>query len=178
MNDEFHVKTNHKTYTSSFVLLSIGRRGSPRKLGIPGEEKEKVFYRLLEPELIKNNNILIIGGGDSAIESALLLNHETNNISISYRSNSFSRLKPKNLEKINEAISNRKIKVYFNSNVKEIKDKTVLLSVSGEEEIKEIENDLVYIFAGGVLPTMFLEQIGVKITKKFGEAVLSHKNLF
>jgi thioredoxin reductase (NADPH) len=172
----FEIKTNKNTYTSSSVLLSIGRRGSPRKLGIPGEQKEKVFYRLLEPELIINSKVLVVGGGDSAIESALLLTGGNNVITISYRSNSFSRLKPKNLEKINEAASQGKIKIFFNSNVKEIKDKSVLLSINNDEEIKEIENDIVYIFAGGILPTMFLEQIGIKITKKFGEAVLSHKN--
>ncbi len=175
-NNLFEIKTNKNTYKSNTVLLSIGRRGSPRKLGVPGEQKEKVFYRLLEPELIKNSKVLVVGGGDSAIESALLLTIENNVITISYRGNSFSRLKPKNLEKINEAVSQGKVKVFFNSNVKEIKDKSILLSVNDNKEIKQIENDLVYIFAGGILPTMFLEQIGIRITKKFGEAILSHKN--
>ncbi len=172
----FEVKTNKDIYTAAFVLLSIGRRGSPKKLGVPGEQKEKVYYRLLEPELIKNTKILIVGGGDSAIESALLLMEENNDITISYRSNSFSRLKPKNLEKIDKAVSQDKIKVIFNSNVKEVKDKSVLISINEKEELKEIENDLVYIFAGGILPIVFLERIGIKITKKFGEAILSHKN--
>jgi thioredoxin reductase (NADPH) len=176
MNNLFEIKTNKNTYTSNSVLLSIGRRGSPGKLGVPGEQNEKVFYRLLEPELIKNSKVLVVGGGDSAIESALLLTGENNFITISYRNNSFSRLKPKNLEKINEAVSQGKIRVFFNSNVKEIRDKSVLLSVNSNEELKEIENDLVYVFTGGILPTMFLEQIGIKITKKFGEAILSHKN--
>jgi putative YpdA family bacillithiol system oxidoreductase len=175
-NNYFEVKTNKDTYTAAFVLLSIGRRGSPKKLGVPGEQKEKVYYRLLEPELIKNTKILIVGGGDSAIESALLLMEENNEITISYRSNSFSRLKPKNLEKIDKAVSQDKIKVIFNSNVKEIKDKSVLISINEKEELEEIENDLVYIFAGGILPVAFLERIGIKITKKFGEAILSHKN--
>ncbi len=175
-NSHFEVKTSKDHYTSNFVLLSIGRRGSPRKLGIPGEQKEKVFYRLLEPELIKNTKVLIVGGGDSAIESALLLTGENNEVTISYRGNSFSRIKPKNLERINKAVSNGQVKVILNSNIKEIKDTSVLLSINGMEELKEIENDMVYIFAGGILPTEFLEKIGIKITKKFGEAVLSHKN--
>jgi thioredoxin reductase (NADPH) len=176
INSIFEIETNKNSYTSNSVLLSIGRRGSPRKLGIPGEQKEKVFYRLLEPELIKNSKVLVVGGGDSAIESALLLSGNNNVVTISYRSNSFSRLKPKNLEKINEAVFLGKIKVFFNSNVKEIKDKSILLAINSNEELKELENDLVYIFAGGILPTMFLEQIGIKITKKFGEVILSHKN--
>ncbi len=176
INSHFEVKTTKDTYASKFVLLSIGRRGSPRKLGVPGEQKEKVFYRLLEPELIRNTKVLIVGGGDSAIESALLLNGENNKVTISYRGSSFSRIKPKNLELINKAISQGRIKIIFKSNVKEIKDKSVIISLNEENELIEIENDLVYIFAGGILPTEFLEKIGIKITKKFGEAILSHKN--
>ena len=171
INDYFQVVTNKEKYKSNSVILCIGRRGSPRKLGIPGEEKEKVAYRLLEPELIHNQKILIVGGGDSAIESALLL-MEDNEVSISYRNDKFSRLKPKNLEKMNEAVIDRKIKIFYNSNVKEIKDKSVILQV--EEKQKETDNDLVYIFAGGELPTKFLEKIGIKIDKKFGEAILKH----
>jgi len=172
VNDYFLITTNKEKYKSNSVILCIGRRGSPRKLGVPGEGKEKVAYRLLEPELIHNQKILIIGGGDSAIESALLLMEENNEVSISYRSDKFSRLKPKNLEKINKAAIDRKIKLFYNSNVKEIKDKSVILQV--EEKQKEIDNDLVYIFAGGELPTKFLEKIGIKIDKKFGEAILKH----
>ena len=176
INYRFEIRTNKGFYSSKYVLLSIGRRGSPRKLGIPGEQKEKVFYRLIEPELINNTKILVVGGGDSAVESALLLTEENNKVTISYRGNSFSRIKPKNLEKINMAAAQNRIEIIFNSNVKEIKDKSVLLSIGEKEELKEIENDLVYIFAGGILPAEFLEKIGIKITKKFGEAVLSHKN--
>ena len=171
INDYFLVSTNKEKYKTNSVVLCIGRRGSPRKLGVPGEEKEKVAYRLLDPELIQNQKILIVGGGDSAIESALLL-MEDNVVSISYRSDKFSRLKPKNLEKINEAVNDKKIKIFYNSNVKEIKDKSVILQV--EENQKEIDNNLVYIFAGGELPTKFLEKIGIKIEKKFGEAILKH----
>ena len=171
IKDHFEVITNKEKYTSNSVILCIGRRGSPRKLGIPGEEKEKVAYRLLEPELIHDQDVLIVGGGDSAIESALLLADEKNNVSVSYRSDSFARLKPRNLEKITEAISTNKIRVFYNSNVKEIKDKSVILISDIEKEIK---NDLVYIFAGGELPTKFLEKIGITIEKKFGEAILKH----
>ena len=176
LNNFFEIKTTRGLYKSKFVLLSIGRRGSPRKLGVPGEEKGKVFYRLLEPELINNTKVLIVGGGDSAIESALLLKGENNEVTISYRGNSFSRIKPKNLDKINQTESEGSVRIIFNSNVKEIKDTSVVLAINDMEDVEEIENDLVYIFAGGILPTEFLEKIGIKITKKFGEAVLSHKN--
>jgi len=171
----FIVKTNKDHYTSSSVLLAIGRRGSPRKLGVPGEEKEKVAYRLIEPEFIKNQNVLVVGGGDSAIESALLLASENNNVTLSYRSDSFARLKPRNLDNITKAISNKKISVLYNTNVVEILDKAIILKVNESEEIISIENDFVYVFAGGILPTIFLAEIGIKITKKFGEAILQHK---
>ncbi|NCS87880.1 MAG: 4Fe-4S ferredoxin [Ignavibacteria bacterium CG2_30_36_16] len=170
-DDTFIVMTNKGHYTTRAILLSIGRRGTPRKLGVPGEENEKVYYRLLEPELIHEQNILVVGGGDSAIESALLLVEENNKVTLSYRSNSFSRIKPRNLEKINQAANSGEINVIFNSTVVEIKDDEVLLSIENSEEIT-IPNDLVYVFAGGELPTKFLEKIGITITKKFGDAVL------
>jgi len=170
----FTIKTNKNTYNTKTVLLSIGRRGSPRKLGVPGEEKEKVTYRLIEPELIHEKEILVVGGGDSAIESTLQLADEGNDVTLSYRGDSFSRLKPKNLERINELSKNGNVKVLLNSSVKEIGDKSVILTLSGTNEETEIQNDLVYIFAGGELPTIFLEKIGVRITKKFGEAILKH----
>ena len=170
-NYGFNVVTSKSKYNASKVILAIGRRGSPRKLNVPGEGKEKVFYRLLEPELLKEKNVLIVGGGDSAVESALLLSEE-NNVTISYRNNSFSRLKPKNHEKILEAIDSNKLKVIYESNVIEICDNEVKLRVNENEIV--IANDLVYIFAGGELPNTFLEKIGIDISKKFGEAILKH----
>jgi len=171
----FRIETSKHVYTSKTVLLSIGRRGSPRKLGVPGEDKEKVAYRLLEPELIHNQKILIVGGGDSAVESALLLSEEKNEVTLSYRNDSFSRLKPKNLERIQKAENDKTIRIIFKSTVKEIKDDTVIISVEGKENYLSLDNDLVYIFAGGELPTQFLEKIGIRITKKFGETILKHE---
>ena len=170
----FTLKTNKGTYLSKTVLLAIGRRGSPRKLGIKGEDKEKVAYRLLEPELIHNQQILIVGGGDSAIEAALLLADEDNTVTLSYRGDNFSRIKPMNLERINESSLNGKVKVLLKSIVKEIANQSVVLTLPEENNEIEIPNDLVYIFAGGELPTVFLEKMGVRITKKFGEAILKH----
>ena len=172
--DIFEVQTSKGNYIASGVLLAIGRRGSPRKLGVPGESKEKVSYRLLEPELIHNKNVLVVGGGDSAVESAMLLADEKNNVTLSYRKDSFSRIKPKNLERINNAIKHKKINMIFNSTVKEIMDDKVLIELTDKNKTVELTNDLVYIFAGGVLPTKFLESIGIKITKKFGDAILKH----
>ncbi len=173
--DIFQVETSKKVYTTKTVVLSIGRRGSPRKLGVPGENKEKVAYRLLEPELIHNKKVIVVGGGDSAIENALLLADENNEVILSYRNNSFSRLKPKNLERIQRAVKDRSVKLLLSSNVKEIKDDSVIISVEGKENFLTVPNDLVYIFAGGELPTSFLEKIGISITKKFGDAILKHE---
>jgi len=170
----FEVQSSNRNYKSNSVLLAIGRRGSPRKLGVPGESKEKVMYRLIEPELIKNKNVLVVGGGDSAIESALLLADEGNFVTLSYRKEFFSRLKPKNFDLINYAIKNNQVKVVFNSSVKEILDREVILTIAGNDKEIKIRNDFVYVFAGGVLPTKFLEQIGIQITKKFGDAILKH----
>jgi len=172
--DYFEVISSKNKYRVNFILLSMGRRGSPRKLGIPGETKEKVYYRLLEPELIHNQKILIVGGGDSAIESALLLRDGSNEVSISYRSENFSRLKPKNHERIEEAIKKKTVIVIYNSNVVEILDDKVILSVSNSDQKIEISNNLVYIFAGGELPTKFLEKIGIEVSKKYGEVILKH----
>lgn len=168
------VQTNKNHYSTKSVLLAIGRRGSPRKLDVPGEEKDKVFYRLLEPELIHNQKILVVGGGDSAIENALLLVDENNEVTLSYRGDSFARLKPKNLERVNNYSKNGKVKVLLGSEVSEILDNSVIMRINDSAEPKVIENDLVYIFAGGILPTKFLEEIGIRITKKFGEAILKH----
>jgi len=170
----FIVKTDKTHYTSKGIILAIGRRGSPRKLGVPGEESENVYYRLIEPELIHEKNILVVGGGDSAVESAMLLADERNRVTLSYRNETFSRLKPKNLERINDYIKRKKVKALFNSNVKEILPDTAVLNFNQNPDELRIKNDMTYIFAGGILPTSFLEGIGITITKKFGDAILKH----
>ncbi len=171
-NDYFNIQTaTGEKFTSKTVLLAIGRRGTPRKLGVRGEVLEKVAYRLLEPELIRGKNILVVGGGDSAIESALLL-ADNNKVTLSYRGDAFSRLKPSNSQKMSTAMEKGSIDVRLNSNVLSFESEIVTLAI-GTETLK-LKNDLVYIFAGGELPTQFLEKIGIMITKKFGEAILKH----
>jgi len=174
--DEQFVVSNSsgETFSANKVLLAIGRRGSPRKLGVEGEGMEKVAYKLLEPELISGKNILVIGGGDSAIESALLL-AEDNKVNLSYRSDKFNRLKPKNAENILQAIEKGKIIVLFESNVTNIILDKVEIRVKDGNTLS-LDNDLVYIFAGGELPTQFLEKSGIKISKRFNYTLLSHKN--
>jgi len=171
----FKIETNNKDeYICNNVLLSIGRRGSPRKLNIPGENSLKVAYRLLEPEQIKDKKIVVVGGGDSAIESALLLKDD-NEVILSYRKDKFSRLKPKNKENIFKAKTDNSINLMFNSNVASINDDHVMIKTEEDETGKQIDNDLVYIFAGGEMPTSFLQKAGVEITKRFGYVIKKHK---
>jgi thioredoxin reductase/ferredoxin len=171
----FTVETIHgENFTTKSILLAIGRRGTPRKLSVPGENSEKVAYRLLEPELITHKNIVVVGGGDSAIESALLL-ADRNKVTISYRNNSFGRIKPKNAAKINAAIKDGMIDVKFESNLISIEPDAILYTENNSKEILKMVNDLVYIFAGGELPTEFLRKIGIEISTKYGEAILKHR---
>lgn len=174
-DDTFKIETNTgETYISNHVLLAIGRRGTPRKLGCPGEDTQKVAYRLLEPERINDKKIVVVGGGDSAIESALLLKDQ-NEVILSYRKDKFSRLKPKNRHKILAAEEDGSIKIIYNSNLISINKEDVLIKTAENDEGMLVPNDLVYIFAGGELPTKFLQKAGVEITKRFGYIVKKHK---
>ncbi len=171
-----HFKLTTRTgeeYTAKNVLLAIGRRGTPRKLGVPGEDTEKVAYRLLEPEAIQGKDIVIVGGGDSAIESALQL-CDQNNVILSYRSDVFSRIKSRNSEAIFEAAASGRVDLQFNTNIVTIEKEQINIKSSKTGDSHSYKNDLVYIFAGGELPTQFLTKVGIEITKKYGDAVLKH----
>lgn len=167
------VTANGEEFIGTNVLIAIGRRGSPRKLNIPGEESTKVAYRLLEPENISDKNIVVVGGGDSAMEAAMLLK-DTNEVKLLCRSDNFTRSKPKNRERINEIIENKTMEVIYNSSLISIRDDSVQFKIKDQETIIEADNDLVFIFAGGELPTKFLEKPGVKITKRFGYIMKKH----
>lgn len=180
-DDIFTIETlNGDSFTSKTVLLALGRRGTPRKLGIEGEMNQKVAYRLLDAELIKDKKILIVGGGDSAVEAALLLAN-ANKVTLAYRAEKFSRLKSRNAELINNAILTDMIDMKFNTNLTLINETFVVLKQkiftdkenSYTEDLK-LENDLVYIFAGGELPTEFLRKAGIEVNTKYGEAVMKH----
>lgn len=173
--DCFSIQTlRGETFKTKNVLLAIGRRGSPRKLGIPGEGLENVAYRLLEPENIANKKVVVVGGGDSAIEAALSL-IDQNKVILSYRSEAFSRLKPKNREKLDAAVQEGKIDVKLQSNLTKIEADKVFMTLEKDADPVALENDLVYIFAGGELPTEFLKKAGVEISKRHGYTVKKHK---
>jgi thioredoxin reductase len=133
-----------------------------------------VAYRLLEPENIADKKVIVVGGGDSAIEAALaLIDH--NKVILSYRSEAFSRLKPKNREKLDAAVQEGKIDVKLQSNLSRIEADKVFMNLGKDAEPLVLENDLVYIFAGGELPTDFLKKAGVEISKRHGYTMKKHK---
>ena len=142
-------------------MLALGRTGTPRKLGVKGEELPKVMYRLIEADHYVNRKILVVGGGDSAIEAAMGLGHQHGNtVTLSYRKEAFSRIKERNAQRIEECIRTGKVSVVFNSMPVEFKPESVLLEVNGA--IQELANDFVWIFAGGVPPYDFLKKIGLQ----------------
>jgi thioredoxin reductase len=169
----FLVKTEDQNHSARAVLLAVGRRGSPRKLQVPGEALEKVAYRLLEPEDIAGKHILVVGGGDSAIEAALSLAVQ-NEVVLSYRGEAFNRIKAGNARKINEGIKSGLLSVLFESNVVSILENQVRLKMDETGELLDLENDLVYIFAGGELPVEFLKKVGINFSTKRGETILKH----
>lgn len=167
--DGFVVKTNKGGYVTKSVLLTMGRRGTPRKLGVPGEEAAKVVYRLVDAEQYKGQSVLVVGGGDSALEAAVALSEQPGTqVILSYRSEAFSRVKPKNSGLLDAAQKAGRIQVMLNSGVLEIRAKDVVIEANSQ--IKAYKNDAVIVCAGGLLPTPLLQKIGIRFESKFGTA--------
>ena len=160
-------------YRARSVILALGRRGTPRKLGIPGEELPKVMYGLIEADAYVNSRILVVGGGDSAVEAAMGLAYQKGNqVTLTYRQEEFSRIKERNAQRIREAIRTKKVRVLFRSQPVEVREKSVMVDVAGT--ITEIPNDWMWVFAGGEPPNAFLQKIGVAmgdrdLTREAGE---------
>ncbi|PYX84014.1 MAG: hypothetical protein DMG70_08095 [Acidobacteria bacterium] len=158
----FTVTTSKSQYRTRAVILALGKTGTPRKLGVKGEEMPKVMYRLIEADHYINKKILVIGGGDSAVEAAMGLAHQVGNeVTLSYRQDRFSRIKERNSTRVEECVRSGKLKVLFNSTPLEFREHAVVLEVKGER--MEIPNDFVWIFAGGTPPYDFLKKIGVQL---------------
>jgi thioredoxin reductase/NAD-dependent dihydropyrimidine dehydrogenase PreA subunit len=165
----FLVTTNRSEYEVKTILLAIGRRGTPRKLGVPGEELPKVAYKLIDPEQYRGLNVLIVGGGDSALESAVAISEVADTtVTLSYRSAAFSRAKQKNRRRVETAAAEGRLRVLMESNVTAITSDRVELDHRGEQ--LQLPNDAVIINAGGILPTGLLQELGIEIETKFGTA--------
>ena len=161
------VKTTRGEHHARSVLLAIGRRGTPRKLGVPGEEQSKVVYRLAAPEQYHGQRVLVVGGGDSALEAALALVEEAET-TLCYRSETFSRAKAKNKEGVEQAAQAGRLLLLLSSQVKEIAERSVRIETP--MGIKELANDAVLVCAGGLLPTPLLREAGIAIETKHGQA--------
>ncbi len=156
----FTVTTQQAVYRSHAVILALGRNGVPRTLGVKGEDLPKVMYRLIEADHYINKNILVVGGGDSAVEAAVGLSiQKGNRVTLSYRREAFQRIKERNAQRLEEAQRSDKVEVIFNSMPVEFTPDRVILNVDGV--IRELPNDYVWIFAGGVGPNDFLKKIGI-----------------
>ena len=165
----FLVRTTVGEYRTANVLLAIGRRGTPRKLGVPGEDLPKVVYRLVDPEQYAGQHVLVVGGGDSALEAAAsIAENGAASVTLSYRGDAFSRAKPRNRERIAAAGQSGLLKVLLKSEVRRIDPDRVLLDCGGRES--QIPNDAIIVSAGGILPTEFLRGIGVHVETKYGTA--------
>jgi thioredoxin reductase (NADPH) len=162
----FTATTNKRQYKIASVLLAIGRRGTPRKLEVPGEELSKVVYRLIDAEQYRLKRVLVVGGGDSAVEAALACAAVGAKTDLSYRGDAFSRLKPANRDRLQLAQKKGELAVWLNSQVLRIEEKSVLISGPGGEQT--LANDAVIISVGGVLPAALLKSIGVMVDTKFG----------
>ena len=155
------VSSNEGLFIATKVILAIGKSGDARKLNIPGEDLDKVKNRLFDAADHKGQNILIVGGGDNALESAIALAKSGNSITISYRKSAFSRPKQENMEEVRKWQKKGIITIVYKSAVKEIRDKSVLLTTEGAET--EIANDTVYVMIGRELPTQFLRRSGIRM---------------
>lgn len=163
------VHSTKSSYRANAVLLAIGRRGTPRKLGVRGEELPHVVYRLIEPEQYAGRRVLVVGGGDSALEAAACLAEEgAAGVMLSYRGESFGRAKPRNRTRVTEAQASGRLRVLLNSRVLSIGEKEVEMEAGGSRLV--VPSDAVIVNAGGVLPGEFLQSIGISVETRWGTA--------
>ena len=170
----FEVIAKDKKYKALKVIVATGKSGSYRKLNVPGEDLPKVFNRLFDPADAEGHDVLVVGGGDTALETAIAVADFAKSVTISYRKPSFARPKQGNLEKLNRLVEQGKIKILFETTVKEIKKNSVVLSEKDGKEI-EIPNSLVFAMIGTELPVDFFKRSGIKME---GELDTTSKLMF
>ncbi|MCB0752398.1 MAG: NAD(P)-binding domain-containing protein, partial [Ignavibacteriae bacterium] len=161
-NNVFSVITDKKNYKALRVIIAIGKSGNSRTLDVPGEEFPKVFNRLFDPTDAKDKDVLVVGGGDSALETAILTSEYAKSVSISYRKPSFARAKEGNADKVKRLVEQNKVKLLMETNVNEIKEDRVIIESSDKEKI-ELKNDIVFTMIGRELPTEFFNKSNIKM---------------
>lgn len=165
----FHVRTANALYSARRVILAIGRRGVPRRLGVPGEDGGNVYYGLAEPDSFAGRRIVVVGGGDSAVEAALMLAEQPGTrVRLSYRRPQLARVKPVNLKHLEEAVGSGKVQPLWSSSIRAIGPHSITYTDASTAN-HDIENDDVFAFIGGELPTKFLQETGIALDTKFGE---------
>jgi len=163
------VVTTGGHYDAGAVVLAIGRRGTPRTLDVPGEALSKVVYRLVDPAQYRGRRVLVVGGGDSAVETALACAAERGTrVTLAYRGDAFSRIKPANRTRLDEARRAAALEVLLRAEIRSIAADRVELEVDGAP--RTMPNDVVIVQAGGVLPTDLLREAGIAFERKFGTA--------
>jgi thioredoxin reductase/NAD-dependent dihydropyrimidine dehydrogenase PreA subunit len=163
----FLVQTTQGPVKTRRVILAIGRRGTPRKLGVPGEERDGVYYSLAEPEHFAGRRVVVVGGGDSAVEAAMMLADQPGTtVRLSYRKDALARVKPRNQERFDAAVAEGKVTPLWGTNLTRIGEGAVTYADAGQEHT--IENDDVFVFIGGELPTAFLKACGIAFDTHFG----------
>jgi thioredoxin reductase (NADPH) len=160
----FEARTSKKLYRAQKVVVAIGTRGKPRKLGVPGELLPKVTALLNDPAEHRGQRVMVVGGGDSAVEAAVALAEHAARIIFSYRGKALSRCKAKNRQKLDELVRAGRIELRFGSNVVEIKPESVKLKMG--DQVQEVENDHLFVCIGGDAPVKWLEGVGVKFSDK------------
>jgi thioredoxin reductase/NAD-dependent dihydropyrimidine dehydrogenase PreA subunit len=161
----FEVATAVASHRARSVVLAMGRRGTPRRLEVPGEELPKVFYDIVEMEAFAGRRMLVVGGGDSAVESAVGLARQAGTeVTLSYRGDDFRRVKERNQEKLAAEEARGRVCVLRRSRVREIRPDAVVLEVEGVS--RELANEFVVVRAGGEPPFGFLKRVGIRIVTK------------
>ncbi|MEW5975770.1 MAG: NAD(P)-binding domain-containing protein [Acidobacteriota bacterium] len=174
----FLVTTSKGQYRAKRVVLATGQRGNPRKLGVQGENQEHVYHRLYSPRKYKNQDILVVGGGNSAVEAAITLS-EQNRVYLSYRGSALSRVFKDNERKLNEAIAAGKIELLLNSNILEFGEKEAVLKIKrvGNEETRRISFQNAFVLIGAEVPRDFLKSLGIKMENEWEGSLLRSTGL-